>query len=37
MIAGLYTVTFTLTGFNIYRREGIEVTTQFTAPVNAEL
>ena len=34
---GIYTVTFTLTGFNVYRREGIEVTTQFTAPVNAEL
>jgi hypothetical protein len=34
---GIYTVTFTLAGFNVYRREGIEVTTQFTAPVNAEL
>ncbi|HEV3141115.1 MAG TPA: carboxypeptidase regulatory-like domain-containing protein [Vicinamibacterales bacterium] len=34
---GIYTVTFTLTGFNIYKREGIELTTQFTAPVNAEL
>src|SRR5205809_6160873 len=34
---GIYTVTFTLSGFNVYRREGIEVTTQFTAPVNAEL
>jgi hypothetical protein len=34
---GIYTVTFTLPGFNIYKREGIELTTQFTAPVNAEL
>jgi hypothetical protein len=34
---GIYTVTFTLPGFNTFKREGIEVTTQFTAPVNAEL
>src|SRR5437867_11656988 len=34
---GIYTVTFTLPGFNVYKREGIELTTQFTAPVNAEL
>jgi len=34
---GIYTVTFTLPGFNTYKREGIELTTQFTAPVNAEL
>ena len=34
---GVYTVTFTLPGFNTFKREGIELTTQFTAPVNAEL
>jgi len=34
---GIYTVTFTLAGFNGVKREGIEVTTQFTAPVNADL
>src|SRR3989442_802453 len=34
---GVYTVTFTLAGFNIIKREGIELTTGFTAPVNADL
>src|SRR5688500_942171 len=34
---GLYTVTFTLPGFSTFRREGIELTTSFTATVNAEL
>src|SRR5262245_22830778 len=34
---GLYTVTFTLTGFNTVRREGIEVVTETTAQVNGEL
>ena len=34
---GTYTVTFTLGGFVTVRREGIEITTNFTAPVNAEL
>ncbi|MBM3778519.1 MAG: TonB-dependent receptor [Acidimicrobiia bacterium] len=34
---GMYSVTFTLTGFSVLRREGIELTTGFTAPVNAEL
>jgi Carboxypeptidase regulatory-like domain/TonB-dependent Receptor Plug Domain len=34
---GTYTVTFTLTGFNTIRREGIEITNDFTAGVNAEL
>jgi len=35
--AGTYTVTFTLTGFNTYKREGIELTGSFTASVNADL
>ncbi len=34
---GVYTVTFTLVGFNTVKREGIELTASFTAPVNAEL
>src|SRR5712675_2248921 len=34
---GLYTVTFTLAGFGTFRRDGIELTTGFTATVNGEL
>jgi hypothetical protein len=34
---GTYTVTFTLPGFSIVKREGIELTTGFTANVNGEL
>jgi hypothetical protein len=34
---GIYTVTFTLPGFTSFRREGLELTTGFTATVNAEL
>jgi hypothetical protein len=34
---GIYTVNFTLSGFTAMRREGIELTTGFTATVNAEL
>lgn len=34
---GTYTVTFALTGFNVVRREGIELSGSFTATVNAEL
>jgi Carboxypeptidase regulatory-like domain len=34
---GTYTVTFTLQGFSTVRREGIELTTGFTANVNADL
>jgi hypothetical protein len=32
---GVYTVTFTLAGFSVVKREGIELTTNFTATVNA--
>jgi hypothetical protein len=35
--AGIYTVTFTLPGFNSLKREGIELTGSFTATVNVEL
>jgi len=34
---GSYIVTFTLSGFNTVRREGVELTSSFTATVNAEL
>jgi len=34
---GVYTVTFTLPGFSTFRREGLELTTGFTATVNADL
>src|SRR5688572_10750279 len=34
---GVYSVTFTLTGFSNVRREGIELTAGFTATVNGEL
>src|SRR5262245_43059030 len=33
---GVYTVTFTLTGFSTIKREGIEIEAQFTANVNAD-
>src|SRR4051812_48721432 len=34
---GPYTVTFSLTGFNTVKRDGIELTGTFTATVNAEM
>ena len=34
---GTYTVTFTLTGFSLVKREGIELTGTFVATVNADL
>src|SRR5438093_4212739 len=34
---GTYAVTFSLQGFNAYKREGIELTGSFTATINAEL
>src|SRR5262245_41548219 len=33
---GIYTVTFTLTGFNTVKREGVELTGSFTATINAD-
>ena len=35
--SGTYSVTVTLTGFNAYKREGIELSAGFTATVNANL
>lgn len=34
---GVYTVTFTLPGFNVVKREGIELQGSFVASVNAEM
>src|SRR5262247_437420 len=34
---GTYSVTFSLTGFATVRREGVQLTTGFTATVNGEL
>ena len=34
---GTYTVTFTLPGFSTLRRDGLELTTGFTAAVNADM
>ncbi len=34
---GTYTVTFVLPGFATYKREGIEISTGFTATANAEM
>src|SRR5580693_8632131 len=35
--AGTYSVTFTLTGFSVVKREDLELTGNFTATVNAEM
>src|SRR5712692_5484163 len=37
LVPGTYTVTFALSGFSTVKREGVELTTGFTATVNAEL
>ena len=34
---GTYSVTFTLTGFKAFKREGLELPSEFTATLNAEL
>jgi hypothetical protein len=34
---GVFTVTFTLTGFTTVKREGVEIAAGFTAPINADL
>ena len=34
---GSYTVTFTLTGFSTFKRDGLELTANFTANVGAEM
>jgi len=35
--SGTYSVTFTLPGFSVVLREGVELTADFTAPINAQL
>ena len=37
LVPGTYSITFTLTGFNTIKREGVELTASFTANINAEL
>src|ERR1700716_1757840 len=37
LLAGQYTVTFSLTGFSTIKREGIELTGSFTAVISADL
>jgi hypothetical protein len=34
---GIYTVTFTLTGFQTYKREGLELPSNFTMTINADM
>jgi hypothetical protein len=34
---GTYTVTFSLTGFNTFKREGVDVPTNVSVPINAEM
>jgi hypothetical protein len=34
---GVYSVTFTLSGFSTIKRDGVELTGSFTAPVNVEM
>ena len=34
---GVYTVTFTLPGFSLFKREGLELAAEFVATVNADL
>src|SRR5689334_15541803 len=34
---GTYTITFTLTGFSLFRREAVIVPANVTVPVNAEM
>ena len=34
---GVYSVTFTLPGFAVFKREGLELSAGFTATVNAEM
>src|SRR5262245_20819976 len=37
IVPGIYAVTFSLPGFSTLKREGIELTANFTATVNADL
>src|SRR5919201_1530160 len=37
LLPGTYSITFTLAGFSTVKRDGIELTSNFTAPVNIDL
>jgi len=37
LVPGTYTVTFTLPGFNTFKREGVELSGSFVAIINAEM
>src|ERR1700687_1415925 len=37
LLPGTYTVTFTMTGFSTVKRQGIDLTSNFTAAINADL
>ena len=37
LLPGTYTVTFTLPGFNVFKRDGIELSGSFVATVNADM
>src|SRR5262245_35553985 len=37
LLPGLYTVTFSLPGFSTLRREGVEVASEGTVPINADM
>jgi carboxypeptidase family protein len=37
LLPGTYSVTFSLAGFSTIKRDGIELTSNFTAPVNVEM
>src|SRR4051812_43928746 len=37
LVPGVYSVTFTMTGFATVKRDGLEITSNFTAAVNADL
>jgi hypothetical protein len=37
LVPGTYTVTFSLTGFSTYKRDGLELTGSFVATINADM
>ncbi|HKH70346.1 MAG TPA: carboxypeptidase-like regulatory domain-containing protein, partial [Vicinamibacterales bacterium] len=37
LLPGTYTVTFTLSGFNVFKRDGIELSGSFVATLNADM
>jgi len=37
LVPGTYSVTFTLSGFNVFKRDGLELTGNFVATINADM